>query len=77
MLQIINLNPTENTLSGKINADTLIAVVLCDATNGSFSVNFPDAQHPRPYELVLKKIDSSSNTITFNPINNQTVDEYV
>lgn len=72
-MQIIKLTPEENTLNGKINNTDDFVVVLCDAANGSFSINLPDEGTAwRVY--VIKKTDSSSNVITIRSKNNTKID---
>lgn len=74
MIQKISLNPAENILKGKLAGETKIAILLCDATNGAFSVDLLDAQNPDIVMIKAKKTDSSTNAITFSGINAQTID---
>lgn len=46
--------------------------ILCDATNGAFTVTIPSAEQGRIY--VIKKIDATNNAVTVDPTGSQTID---
>jgi hypothetical protein len=49
--------------------------ILCDATDGLFSVQLPSAKATRGVILIFKKTDSTSNTVTVLPVFNELIDE--
>lgn len=76
MNQTIKLNPTENTLIGRIKIDSGIVQVICDATNGSFSVALPDCGGRNIEDITLRfvrKDKIANNTVTLNPFMSQKI----
>jgi len=60
---IINLTPSQNSLQGQFsNGDD--PLVMCDATNGDFSITMPDAPSTDDSTFRFVKKDDSLNTVT-------------
>ena len=79
----IATNPTPMFANIKTNSTTKMTnytitesdrAVRCDATSGAFSITLPDATTVVGIEYIIKKVDSSTNTITINTTSSQTID---
>ena len=73
MINIVNLTDTDTTLTEKYIAGGMI-LVLCDATNDSFAITLPNAKNSVNSNFIVKKTDSSANTVTINTTSSQTID---
>lgn len=77
-----------DTLTGNIGVDTVISqtsatlsptqtfgtiVILCNCTSNSITINLPTAVGNTAI-YILKKTDSSANTVTVDPNSTQTID---
>lgn len=63
MRKIINISTSDPNIYGLYsNGDTVI--VMCDATNGDFTVNMPDAVSTENTMFSFIKKDSSLNIVT-------------
>jgi hypothetical protein len=60
--------------SGTLNITTLGTYFRVDASSGSLPVNLPAAANNRKRVINIKKVDSSSNTITVDPNGSETID---
>ena len=59
----VNLTPSYNSLQGEyFEGDTVL--VMCDATDGDFSITMPDAQSSDESEFRFVKKDNSLNVLT-------------
>jgi len=67
----INLNVT--SVSTTYNALITDDLILCDATNGAFTVTLPTATENSGKQMYIKKIDGS-HTVTVQPNESQTID---
>jgi hypothetical protein len=50
------------------------STILCDATTGSMTINLPAVSGVTRRQYVIKKIDSSVNTVTIDPNASETID---
>lgn len=65
MIKNIELTPEENIITSTFNRGDLI-IILCDSTNGSFSIECPDASIAQGVIFVfIKKV--AGNTVTLTP----------
>lgn len=71
--QFLQVTKTTNSTAG------IELYIWCDASSGSFILSLPDATLPNVIgrKYVIKKIDSSVNTITIDPFSTQTIDNAV
>jgi len=72
VIYTVELNPSDPRLSGKYNAGDIV-LVLCDATNGAFTVSMPSAKVSQLTLFMFEKIDSSGNTVTITPRTGETI----
>jgi hypothetical protein len=73
----IKCNPSENSIYGLYTpGDTVL--ILCDATDGDFTIKMPDSFSSEDTEFNFSKVDSSLNIVRIEAIENQTImsDEY-
>lgn len=67
---IINLSPSQNSIQGQFsNGDEV--VVLCDATDGDFTVAMPDSFSSHDSTFRFVKEETSLNVIQLVPMTNQ------
>lgn len=62
------------TKTAAYTATTDDDVLLCDASDGAFSINLPTASGAANTILHIKKIDSSSNAVTIYADGSETID---
>jgi hypothetical protein len=66
--------PIETTTSASITLDTTNHTILCDCTSNNITVNLPQTSTASGVLYYIKKIDSSSNTITIDGSTSETID---
>lgn len=72
MIQEVHLTPADSILTAKFKAGGIV-FVLCDATNGEFTVTLPTS-HIQPATLfIFIKTDSSANAVTISPYSTDTI----
>ena len=67
MIIIQNLTTNSNTIKRNFNESDIV-LLNCDATQGSFTVELPDATDCNHVVFKVVKKDSSSNTVTIKSI---------
>lgn len=74
----LHINTSISTAVTSVSADTTLTAdhhtVLVDATSGNITITLPTATGIDGREYIIKKIDSSSNTVTITPQSSQTID---
>ena len=68
------LLPTVTTVTSNYNALYTDSTILCNAISGPIIITLPDATISTGNVYVIKKIDSSRNTVTIDALGNQFID---
>lgn len=68
------INYYSQTLTSSYTPTTQDMVLLCDCTSGAITVTLPQCSLVAGKELIIKKIDSSSNAVTIATTNSETID---
>ena len=63
------------TKTGDYTATDTDFIILCDASGGSFTITLPTAVGRKGRQFIIKKIDSSGNTVTIDGDGSETIDE--
>jgi len=72
-IQIIKLNTSEPNLRGKYRQNSVV-FVECDASNGGFVINFPDAKSVKDSMFILKLTSAATGTAIITPYAGQYID---
>lgn len=72
MLRVVKLDAISSSLRGNWSAGDRV-LVLCDATLAAFSVTLPDAKSSDDVTFKIIKTDTTSNAITVNTVESQTI----
>ena len=72
-IEIVELSPGDNDITGKFSSTTRNVCFECDAEDADFTINAPDADFSEETIFSFRKSDSSVNTVTITGINNQTI----
>ena len=73
----IECNPAENSIYGRYTpGDTVL--ILCDATEGDFTIKMPDSFSSDDTEFNFSKVETSLNIVKIEAIEGQTImgDDY-
>ena len=73
MLKILNIKSSNQNILGSYSKGDQI-VFRCNAMSKALVLTLPDARTTEDVIFWIKKIDSSSNTVTINTVSNQTID---
>lgn len=73
-LSALSVRSPSGTVSGTYNVQADDYLILADASAGPVVINFPAAATNKDRTILVKKIDSSANTVTIEGFGSETID---
>jgi len=70
----VRTSAIETVTAASDTLDDTNHVVLCDCTSNAITINLPDASGNTGLTYIIKKVDSTSNTVTINGNASETID---
>jgi len=74
-MSTVNLSALQPHVKGQYSPGDNVTCLI-DASKGGFETDIPDASVTQGVEFTYKKIDSSTEKVTFNMFNNQDIDGF-